>query len=207
MVEDIVYDIETAINLETAEQIFATRDYPPDSRLKDSLKIEASIASKKAKDYDKAALHWTTGKVVCICAQSGKDEFALADSDERKVLIQFCTWLEGKESAVLVGKSNRIFDDGFLKGRLLAQSMDIPYILTLKSYDILDFWGFGRGHPQHASLNDISLALGIGSKNGHGSDVAELVEKGDYDAIREYCMNDVVLTKAIWERQQRRNYG
>lgn len=195
----IVYDIETYINKETAEKIFATKEYLPDSRLKDQTKIDANIAEKKAKDYQKAALKWTTGKVVCICAFDGFMKFGHCGSDEKVVLGQFSDWLAVREGHVLVGKSNHIFDDGFLKGRYLANRMLVPQNLAYRTEDIAEFTGKGRSHPQQASLMDMALALGTSIKSGKGSDVGLMADEDDYSSILKYCQNDVKSTWEIWE--------
>ena len=196
---NIFYDIET-ITGPTAEQIFADKKYLPDSRLRDPIKIAASIEEKRASDYQKAALHWTTGQIVCIGAKAGDDIFLEAGRDEKRILDDFYEWVSVKVGSVLIGKHNRKFDDGYLIGRCMVNRSGIPRSIQIdlnKIRDVNDIFGYGT-HPQHASLGNYGIALGIGGKSGKGSDVYMLADEDDWEGMKNYCIRDVDLTQEIY---------
>ena len=60
--------------------------------------------------------------------------------------------------------------------------------------------------PTHVSLDDVAWALGFESSKTEeveGSRVFELYQAGRLDAIREYNLNDVRLTRRVYERMVR----
>ena len=59
------------------------------------------------------------------------------------------------------------------------------------------------GAKRHVSLDDIAWALGIDSSKTaevEGSKVFDLYQSGRLDLIREYNLNDVRLTRKVYER-------
>jgi hypothetical protein len=59
------------------------------------------------------------------------------------------------------------------------------------------------GAKRHVSLDDVAWALGIESSKTadvEGSKVFDLYQAGKLDLIREYNLNDVRVTRKIYER-------
>ena len=100
-------------------------------------------------------------------------------------------------------------------GRLVGFSMnryDIPvlhrYFQGLADRAGLDLWGKERvdllseiemATGERISLDRVALAnLGTG-KTGHGSEAIELYRKGEIEALKEYCLVDVKLTKDLYD--------
>jgi hypothetical protein len=200
----IFYDIETYRYAPLADIIIGSKEFSAPSNYKDPQKIAENIAEQRARALDKAALHWTTGKVVCICATAETGAvFEYASHDEKAILGDFKDWCNDfqKENgpSCLVGKSNHIFDDGFLIGRYMFHRIGFPQQLVFGTRDINNIFGYGNSHPQQAKLQDYALALCEAKKLANGMDVAGMVDAGKWDEIREYCKQDVKLTKEIWE--------
>lgn len=193
------YDIET-YEADTAADIIGTKEFTAPANYKDPAKIESYINEQKAKAMLRAALHWTTGKVVAICAIRGDGIFKMAGDNEKEILTDFDIFLSGDPDTTLVGKSNHKFDDGYLIGRYLVNNIDLPRALCRDTKDINRIFGWGNNHPQQAKLNSYAIALGIGTKSADGSDVAGMVERNEWDEIADYCLQDVKLTKAIGTR-------
>lgn len=102
---------------------------------------------------------------------------------------------------VLVGFNNQHFDDNLIK----ANGFNIPE--SIVNYDLLaEIWegaGLGRVfiYPTHAgfSLEAICKANGIGEKSGSGANAAVLWQRGKYQEVIDYCMNDIKLTRALFD--------
>jgi hypothetical protein len=68
-------------------------------------------------------------------------------------------------------------------------------------YDTMRAWWFGA--RRHVSLDDVAWALGLESSKTEeveGSRVFELYYAGKLKEIRQYNLNDVRLTRKIYER-------
>lgn len=107
--------------------------------------------------------------------------------------------LEGAN--VLVGFNNQSFDDKLLK----ANGFIIPEHIV--NYDLLaEIWvgaGLGREfvYPTHAGfgLDAICKANGLGEKSGDGANAAILWQKGKHQEVIDYCVNDIKLTRKLFE--------
>ncbi len=69
-------------------------------------------------------------------------------------------------------------------------------VTSLPSYDILEEieLGFGR----RVSLDVLARTnLGVG-KTGHGLDAPKFYEAGDWEALEKYCLQDVLLTRDLY---------
>ena len=68
-------------------------------------------------------------------------------------------------------------------------------------FDTMHRWWLGA--KRHVSLDDIAWALGIESSKTadvEGSKVFDLYQAGKLDLIREYNLNDVRVTRKVYER-------
>ncbi len=211
----VVIDIETVEN-ERAKELFARKTYHPASNLRDPAKIEQSILEKRQKDMDQAALHWWTGKVICICANviSNHPEkpLTLFGDDERELLCAFYDWLWGVTSrsngATVLGKSGDYFDIPFLVGRSLAHDLGLPEALRTRGHirDIDHIFSFSSQCDQRTSLDNYAFGLGVKGKTGHGSSIAGLysqIQMGDetkWTDIHTYCANDTDIATTMLKR-------
>lgn len=102
---------------------------------------------------------------------------------------------------VLVGFNNQSFDDNLIKANGFTITEDII------NYDILaEIWE-GAGLPRQFeylisagfSLGAICEANGLGSKSGDGANAAVLWQEGKETEVIEYCMNDIDLTRKLFE--------
>lgn len=177
-------------------------------KLEQAEKIQKSIESQIEKDRSKCALHWSTGKVVSIVAMAYDEKseikgFKSCGHDEKKILTEFNAYLKEINPPAVVGKSNKIFDDGFMVGRLMVNRLPIPYVLRQKDWrdvrDINDIFGFGNRHPQHAKLGEYGVALDLGDKTDSGDNVHEMVENEEWNKLINYNYHDTKLTMDIYK--------
>jgi len=212
MQDIIVFDIET-VQGPTADAVLAQKHYSAPSTYKNPEKIEEYKLNARQKDFDKAALHWTTGKIISIAAcHIGSIESPVSwhGDTELEILRQFFVWCNRYPGVPLCGKNSKDFDIPFTIGRAMVYDMGIP--MNLKNtrsqyiYDIDNIFGFGSNAPQTASLNTMAIALGLDTKTAHGSDVqamyneATLNNPDKWDEIRTYNVKDTQITAEILRR-------
>ena len=104
----------------------------------------------------------------------------------------------------------------FLPARTLVglalNCYDVPvlnlYFRKLKDREALNLWAkervdileeIERQTGERISLNQLAEAnLGV-KKEGHGSEAIALYERGELEALKKYCLQDVELTKRIYD--------
>lgn len=217
----VVLDIETVENAK-AKELFARKTYTAAANLKDPAKIEQSILERRQKDMDQAALHWWTGKVVCICANvlvpphKTPDEdykpLTLYGDDEKEILCLFFDKLERLQDRLngfqLLGKSGDYFDLPFLVGRALAHDLGLPEALRTRGTirDIDHIFSFSSQCDQRSTLDNYAFGLGIKGKTGYGSQVGAMyaqIQMGDHDKwkdIGDYCAQDTDIATTMLKR-------
>ena len=175
---------------------------------------EQAIADAVAK----AGLDGAYGRVCAIGmhASSGGASGCIMLNDvedgERDFLFNFVesvhTSLPHGIPPVIVGHNITGFDLRFLMQRCMVHGVCLPswWPRDPKPWDsaVHDTMHMWAGHRDYVSLDKLCIALGIEGKSGtNGADVAGMWERGEYEAIREYCMEDVLRTKACHERMMR----
>jgi len=155
----------------------------------------------------KGALDALTGRIVCVglLFDDGKTrvEQAILEEDETKLLVKL--WDSLKPTDAIVGHNVLEFDVPFIKQRSWIQNIRPSRPIDLRKFytvDVIDTmqlwtnWGFKKG----VSLDDLAMALGVGQKTGHGTDVAHWWAIRDFAGIQRYCMEDVRLTHRVYQR-------
>lgn len=210
----VVIDIETVEN-DHAKELFQKKTYQAPANYKDPAKIEQAVLEKRQADMDRAALHWWTGKIVCICANViGLEERprTFIGADEPELLRQYFDWLSTLQSRcnglTILGKSSEYFDRPFIIGRALALDLGLPEIL--RPYrgiqDIDHIFAFSARCDQISNLGDYAFGLGIAGKTMHGSGVAALYTEilmGDHSkwkTLGDYCAQDTDIATEMLRR-------
>ena len=200
----VVFDLETAKN-PLAKSIIDELKLKPDSRLKDSEKIKASIQQKKDTKLDKAALFWGTGCVVHISATElhGEVKFSRSMADcggESGLLSEFSIFIQGATD--LMGQNIKDFDIPYLIGRSIFHRLKVPFVLKNRSAhrDLYDTFGNPRYSSQACSLDMIANSLGIDSKVMDSALIPALAEAGNWELIKEHCDQDVEITAEVFRR-------
>lgn len=98
---------------------------------------------------------------------------------------------------LLVGFNIRRFDLPVLQ----------PYLFTLAEsihvLDLLDEIERVRGH--RVSLQSLAQASLEVSKSGQGIDAVEMYKRGQMDLLKKYCLDDVRITKDLYEYGKKKN--
>lgn len=135
---------------------------------------------------------------------------AVSYPSEGNLLLNFMPWFE-QEVRLLVTFNGRGFDLPCLIHRavalgvkpsrkLLAMAQE-PRYKPYNHIDVRERFTF-QGCFNKGTLEDFCLAYGLKNPKagGDGSKVADLVARGDLEALVRYCLGDVAATKALWLR-------
>jgi len=197
-------------------------------RLDQQQRYLEDIAAEEERCYELGSLSATSGRILSIAVHVGpvpglefggieqrESELVFGiDADgfeqgERRALVDFLELMKGfdSESDELVGHNILGFDLPFIFQRSLVHGMQIRPFVNLGEFnvrgvfDTMHRWWLGA--KRNVSLDDLAWVLGIESSKTaevEGSKVFDLYQANKLDVIREYNLNDVRLTRKIYER-------
>src|SRR3990167_10417335 len=122
-----------------------------------------------------------------------RDEYSSFKDDEMEKLGELL-----KGAGLIIGFSINRFDIPILNKYL---NFDL---LKIKRFDILDEMEVGLG--RRVGLDVLARAnLGIG-KTSHGLEAIEFYKNGDWKSLADYCINDVKITKDLYELIKKRGH-
>ena len=198
-------------------------------RLEQQQRYLDDIAAEEERVYSLGSLSATSGRILSIAVHVGsipgfefdgleqpqaEHVFGInADGNEqpeKKALIDFLTFMKSFDPEIdeLVGHNIVGFDLPFIFQRCLVHCISARPFVNLSDYnvrgvfDTMRQWWLGDRRSR-VSLDDIAWALGIESSKTadvEGSKVFDLYQAGRLDDIREYNLNDVRVTRKIYER-------
>ena len=198
-------------------------------RLEQQQRYLEDIAAEEERVYQLGSLAATSGRILSIAVQVGpvpgfeiegltsdQKEFAFGideegnEQEESQALKDFLALMSDfdPECDVLVGHNILGFDLPFIFQRCFANNIAVKPFIDLSEfhvrgvYDTMRAWWLGDRRSR-VSLDDIAWALGLeSSKTGEveGSKVFELYQAGKLAQIREYNLNDVRVTRKVYER-------
>src|SRR6266581_461640 len=197
-------------------------------RLEQQQRYLEDIAAEEERVYQLGSLNSTSGRVLSIAVHVGpvpgfeiedmtaaQKEYAFGidaegnEQEEAQALKDFLVLMSDfdPECDLIVGHNIINFDLPFIFQRCLANNIAVKPFIDLGEfhvhgvYDTMRAWWLGGRN--RVALDDIAWALGIeSSKTGEveGSKVFELYQAGKLAEIREYNLNDVRVTRRIYER-------
>jgi predicted PolB exonuclease-like 3'-5' exonuclease len=164
---------------------------------------------QKAEIRDQYALSPMTGRVACICLygfKNHKEEIVhrIINKDEEKLLRDFwttCSQLSNNAQGVLrfVTFNGKSFDIWFLRVRSAMYgikpsiSIDSRRFYSEKHFDVREILT-NFGQVKRGKLNEWAVAFGLGQKIAEGSQVKDMWDRGEFDQISDYCLDDCVKT-------------
>lgn len=158
-------------------------------------------------EWQKTALDGAVGQIVCISWAShieGQTHFVTSTDlvDEKEMLYTFWSDMNDREDTI-GGHNVASFDIPFLWARSIIHNVRPPAWFPRNPkpwypevYDTMHQWN----PDKRISLDRLAKALGLPGKTGKGSDVWPMVQEGKWDDIAAYCMADVNLTLAVYDR-------
>jgi len=197
-------------------------------RLEQQQRYLDDIAAEEERCYQLGSLSAATGRVLSIAVHEGpvpgldfggleqrQRELVYgidadgSEQDEKKSLLAFLEFMKDFdcETDELVGHNIIGFDLPFIFQRCLVHCISAKPLVDLSEYnvrgvfDTMHHWWLGA--KRFVSLDDIAWALGIESSKTaevEGSKVFDLYQAGKLAQIREYNLNDVRVTRKVYER-------
>ncbi|PYS74327.1 MAG: hypothetical protein DMF69_02075 [Acidobacteria bacterium] len=197
-------------------------------RLDQQQRYLEDIAAEEERCYELGSLSATSGRILSIAVHVGpvpglefggieqrESEYVFGideegfEQGERRALVDFLELMKGfdSESDELVGHNIIGFDLPYIFQRCLVHGMQVRPFVNLGDFnvrgvfDTMHRWWLGA--KRNVSLDDLAWALGIESSKTaevEGSKVFDLYQANKLEVIREYNLNDVRLTRKIYER-------
>ena len=206
-----VVSIDTVVSEKGLEYI-DKKVYSAPANYKSEDAIERYKKKAKAKELEKLSKHWTTGKVVCICA-------AILDSisgchtatncytgdDEKAIIEGFFNMLVKEYISRCSGKGSQDFHVPFIIGRALVHKTGIPPILRNSNIDDVDkIFGYSKASSQRASLARYAHALGLSynEKMPNAASVLPMIRLGieNWSTIEQSCRKNAEISLDILAR-------
>lgn len=197
-------------------------------RLEQQQRYLEDIAVEEERCYQLGSLSATSGRILSIAVHEGpvtgldfggveqretERVFGInpdgEEQEEKKALLAFLDYMKAfdPDTDELVGHNILGFDLPFIFQRCLVHCISARPLVDLAEYrvrgvfDTMHAWWLGA--KRFVSLDDIAWALGIESSKtatAEGSKVFELYQAGKLGEIREYNLNDVRVTRKVYER-------
>lgn len=225
----VFLDIETLPPDETVLPSFEAKILPH-ILTKDALK-EYRLSKQKHRELDKhfrsLALKGEYGRVLCIGVILEKDgrewrkgvfgydiEAEKLHLDERKTLRGFWKMMRDDfniQSDLIIGHNVMDFDLPFIykRSRILGikPSVTLSFARYRNSpiYDTMKEWALWNFRERSISLVHLAELLGVNMGKTEGIDGGRVYDefiKGSHSLIAEYCLQDVTLTRAVYDKIQ-----
>ncbi len=197
-------------------------------RLEQQQRYLEDIAAEEERVYQLGSLNSTSGRVLSIAVHVGStpgfeiEGLAQAQSEyvfgidkagneqpEAQALSDFLQLMSDfdAECDEIVGHNIIGFDLPFIFQRCLANNIAAKPFVNLGEYNVRGVFdtmrGWWLGGRQRVGLDDVAWALGFESSKTsevEGSKVFDLYQAGRLAEIREYNLNDVRVTRKVYER-------
>ena len=197
-------------------------------RLEQQQRYLEDIAAEEERVYQLGSLNSTSGRVLSIAVHVGQvpgfeieglnqvqSEYVFGidrsgnEQEEAQALKDFLNLMSDFDSECdeIVGHNIIGFDLPFIFQRCLANNIAAKPFVNLGEYNVRGVFdtmrGWWLGGRQRVGLDDVAWALGFESSKTsevEGSKVFDLYQAGKLAEIREYNLNDVRVTRKVYER-------
>lgn len=196
-------------------------------RLEQQQRYLEDIVIEEERCYQLGSLSATSGRIISLAVHAGPVaglDFGIeqpqservfgidedgTEQDEKTSLLAFLGFLKDFDCDTdeLVGHNLLGFDLPFIFQRCLVHCISAKPLVDLSEFrvrgvfDTMHHWWLGA--KRFVSLDDVAWALGIESSKtatAEGSKVFELYQAGKLAEIRDYNLNDVRVTRKVYER-------
>ncbi len=197
-------------------------------RLEQQQRYLEDIAAEEERVYQLGSLNSTSGRVISIAVHVGpipgfeiegltsdQSEHAFGidvdgnEQEEADALNRFLALISdfNLECDEIVGHNIIGFDLPFIFQRCLVNNIAVRPPINLGEYNVRGVFdtmrGWWLGGRNRVGLDDLAWALGFASSKTdsvEGSKVFDLYQAGRLAEIREYNLNDVRVTRKVYER-------
>jgi len=204
----IVLDIETLAP--TKEAWASLQGIEPGIPDEGRLFLELEEAQRE-REFQKAAFDGTFSRIACIGMIALEDDLTPVDAvawygeNEREILTQFWRRLAADRPKQIITYNGLGFDLPFIKKRSIihqvkpAMDINLAKFRTEPVYDVMAIWA-NWDNRAFIRLDVLARALGLETKSGSGSQVADMWQAGKKEELAEYCLQDVYVTYACYCR-------
>ena len=218
----IFFDIETVGSYPTLEELKSADKHLAELWVKRCKWLHKQVEPGESTDpndlwMSKSSLHPEFGKIVCISfgvftPEGVEKMMSFYGEDEKDILEKTNKVLANSRSKSykLAGQNIKNFDIPYLGKRMIINGITPdPIIQTWNKkpwetsfLDLAEIFSFGAWGQTFSSLDLISHVLGVPTSkdNMEGSQVHEYYWKGEAEAIKDYCEQDVMCTMNCFKR-------
>ena len=197
-------------------------------RLEQQQRYLEDIAAEEERVYQLGSLNATSGRIISIAVHVGavsgfqiegvtgnQTEHAFGidaagnEQDEAQALRDFLALMSDfdPDCDLVVGHNIIGFDLPFIFQRCLVNNISVKPFVDLSEFHVAGVYdtmrGWWLGGRNRVGLDDLAWAVEFESSKTsevEGSRVFELYQAGKLAAIREYNLNDVRVTRKVYER-------
>jgi hypothetical protein len=162
--------------------------------------------------YRKRALDSMQGEIWCVgYASAGWDDWVIHNGNELDTLTAFDHTLKVmigkyKQMPTWVGWNIKSFDLAWLWRKAIKYDLKTLKLAINRdrykgnSIDLMEVWA--ADFREYRKQSDVAKFLGLPDlSNGiDGSKVYDLICDGKYEEVKNYCLGDVLTSKAIYEK-------
>jgi DEAD/DEAH box helicase domain-containing protein len=136
-------------------------------------------------EVDRKKLHLLKVSVACIY-DSATDQYLAFEERELSKMEEYL-----KKADLIIGFNIRDFDFEVIQPYMLTDLKALPLLDILVEFEKV------RGH--RISLQSVAQATLNSSKSGSGLDAIEHFKEGRMEELKKYCIDDVRITKEIFD--------
>ena len=202
----IVLDIET---LQASKEDWAElRGVELAAKSEGRLFVDQEEAEQE-KEFHKSTFDGTYSRICCIGIIILNDDLSPVEavawygSNEAEILRQFWDRMGRDRPKLIITYNGLGFDLPFIKKRSVihqvkpTMEINLAKFRTEPVYDVMAVWG-SWDFRAFTKLDVLARALGVETKSGSGSQVAEMWAEDKKKAVAEYCLQDVYVTYACY---------
>jgi DNA polymerase elongation subunit (family B) len=176
-----------------------------------NLETEVETVTNIEKEYEKCVFDGTFSRIVCIGLfilkddRSPEETIAWYGPNEKKILQEFWNRLGAVRPELIITHNGLGFDLPFLKKRSIINQVKPSIDLNLAKFrskpvfDTMAEWS-NWDVRSYATLDVLARALGVETKSGSGEQIAGMWDRGEWEAIANYCLQDIYVTYACYCR-------
>jgi len=142
------------------------------------------------------------GRITCISTYNFDDNKTISfwGADEIKILLDFWNYIEILKCPTLVTFNGSSFDIFYLIHRSIVRSQKISKYSHLDLRHIVNSFFTTYDKRAKGGLSYWAAVLGIQQKTPPGCQMISLFMDKKYDEIKDHCCEDILITKALFER-------
>ena len=159
-------------------------------------------------DIETTGLDPFSDRIVAIGIKRGNNVRVFIDEKENQILRDFYNFIlkfpDPLTSQILIGYNIQNFDIPFITARTIriGYSVEASYLRRMYRADLMTIvTRYLNTRNRNLSLRAVADFLGIEVNDSvSGSDIPQLWQEGDFNAIIEHCISDLSVTAQVYEK-------